>query len=139
MNLKEIEKSVKELLPKEAEIVKIDIEGPDIVIYTKNYKLFVEDETLIKKLATELKKKFLVRADSTGLVDPETAKKIIEEVVPEDAGITNIFFNKEFNEVWIEAMKVGLVIGKGGETLKEIVARTGWAVKILRAPTNLSS
>ncbi len=138
MNLKEIEKSVKKLLPKEAEIVKIDIEGPDIVIYTKNYKLFVEDETLIKKLATELKKKFLVRADSSGLVDPETAKKIIEEVVPEDAGITNIFFNKEFNEVWIEAMKVGLVIGKGGETLKEIVARTGWAVKILRAPTKPS-
>ena len=96
-----------------------------IVIYTKNYKFFVEDETLIKKLATELKKKFLVRADSSGLVDPETAKKTIEEVVPEDAGITNIFFNKEFNEVWIEAMKVGLVIGKGGETLKEIETEEG--------------
>ncbi len=41
----------------------------------------------------------------------------------------------EFNEVQIEAMKPGLVIGKGGSTLIKIVMETGWVPRVLRIPT----
>ena len=35
----------------------------------------------------------------------------------------------------IEAMKPGLVIGKGGSTLIKIVSETGWVPRVLRIPT----
>ena len=41
--LKEIEKQVREILPKECLITKLELEGPDIVIYTSNMTKFIED------------------------------------------------------------------------------------------------
>ncbi len=38
----------------------------------------------------------------------------------------------------IEALKPGLVIGKGGETSKRIILETGWTPNIIRAPTQKS-
>src|SRR3989338_8273411 len=39
----------------------------------------------------------------------------------------------------IEALKPGLVIGKGGSTLKQIITKTNWAPIVLRTPTMASS
>lgn len=136
--LKHIEKRVKELLPSEAEVVKVEAEGPEIVVYTKNIKLFFEDESLIKKLASELKKRFIVRSDQSSLTDPETTRSLIESIVPKEAEISRIDFDPEFGEVIIEAKKLGLVIGSGGKILKEIVTKTGWVPKVLRTPTKPS-
>ncbi|NYZ79959.1 beta-CASP ribonuclease aCPSF1, partial [Candidatus Micrarchaeota archaeon] len=136
--LKDIEKQIREILPEECQIANVELEGPDIVIYSKNISKFLEDETLIKKLAGTLKKRFIVRTDTTMLADPEDAKKVIEETVPLEAGIKNIAFDTSFNEVNIEAEKLGLVIGPGGETLKTITRKTGWSPKLLRVPTTES-
>ena len=38
----------------------------------------------------------------------------------------------------IEAIKKGIVIGKGGEISKKIILETGWTPRILRAPTSKS-
>lgn len=73
------------------------------------------------------------------LKDPEEAKKIIEEIVPADARIRSINFDPSFNEVVIEADKLGIVIGRGGETLKEITRKTRWTPRLLRHPTSESS
>lgn len=134
--LKEIEKKVAELLPEECNISSMEIEGPDIVIYTKNIQKFLDDESLIKTLATTLKKRFIIRSDSSVLEDPEKARKDIEGIIPADAGVKSIDFDSAFNEVVIEAQKLGLVIGRGGETLKQITRTTKWTPKLLRAPTS---
>ena len=42
---------------------------------------------------------------------------------------------KVFSQVYIEAMKPGLVIGKGGSTLIRIINETSWVPKVLRTPT----
>lgn len=136
--LKEIEKKIMDILPKECEIVNVEIEGPDIVIYTKNVSKFLDEESLIKTLASSLKKRFVIRSDSSVLMDPEEAKKIIDEVIPLDAGVKNVSFDSEFNEVVIEAHKLGLVIGRGGETLKQITKKTKWTPKLQRSPTTES-
>ena len=43
-------------------------------------------------------------------------------------------FLPAFNQVNVEAIKFGLIIGKGGETIKKIMMETGWTPKPLRAP-----
>jgi hypothetical protein len=136
--LKEIEHTVHESLPAEAEITKVEIEGPEIAVYTRNPRAFFENENLVAKLAFDLKKRVNVRTDKSLLKDPAEAKPLIEKIIPSDAGIKEIAFNAAFSEVVIEALKPGLVIGKGGETSKAIILQTGWTPNIIRAPTSES-
>ena len=68
------------------------------------------------------------------LEDPERAAQEIRAVVPESAGITDLFFDPETGEVLIEAEKPGVVIGKNGITLREITKQIGWTPKVVRTP-----
>ncbi|MBN3037335.1 MAG: beta-CASP ribonuclease aCPSF1 [Candidatus Diapherotrites archaeon] len=133
--LKQLEKRISEIVPPEALVTKVGLQTSEVVIYTKNMNLFLESEGLVKTLAGELKKRVHIRSDSSMLTDPETAKKSIEELIPENAGINDISFDPEANEVVIEARKPGVVIGKHGQTLKAITLMTGWYPRILRVPT----
>lgn len=59
---------------------------------------------------------------------------MIKKLVPEEAGVKDIYFEPEFAKVVIHAEKPGLVIGKNGETLLSIKERTFWTPHIYRAP-----
>ncbi len=127
------------IVGKEAKVTKTDFEGPEIGIYTANPLYFLEHEDAVRKIAVTLKKRVNVRSDPKILTPPEKARDMILEIVPVDAGITNMWFLEELGTVRIEAKKPGLVIGKDGETLKEIVKKTGWMVQVVRAPASESS
>lgn len=133
MEFKEIKNLVMENAP-EGRISKIDVEGPKIVLYTDDLPYFVDNNNEVRKLASLLKKRIILRSNPADLVEPEEAKKIIEEIIPEEAGITSINFDPYFQEVHIEAEKLGLIIGKQGSTRDEITKRTRWNPKLLRKP-----
>jgi uncharacterized protein len=136
--IKEIQEKLKEIIPKGIEITKVEIEGPEVIIYTSDPKEFYNGGNLISKIAFELKKRVNIRVDKKYLMGKEEALKLIKSYIPEEAEIKSINFNEPFSEVVIEAIKKGLVIGKGGEISKKIVIETGWTPKILRSPTNKS-
>ena len=136
--IKQIEKKVEEIAPAEARVTKVVMMASEVIVYTKNMRLFLETDGLVKLLASELKKRVHIRSDSSMLKDPEEAKKEIKRLVPEEAGIEDMGFDGELNEVVIEAKKPGLVIGKHGSTLKAITIQTGWYPNILRVPTSPS-
>ncbi len=131
----ELFKKIESMLPGEVAFQKAEFEGPDIVIYVKNPKAVYQDDYIIRNIAASIKKKLIVRGDSSVLMEPEKALEIIKQIVPQEAGISNIRFLPEFCEVYIEALKPGLVIGKGGSVLKGIAAQTNWTPKALRTPT----
>ncbi len=131
--LEEIKKVVKESVPAHALVTKVDFEGPEVVIYTKNPDSFTSNGETIKSLARTLRKRIVLRPDSSVLVEPEKASELIKKIVPEDAGIEEINFDTVFNEVIIEAVKPGLVIGKSGSTLNEIRSKVGWTPKVIRS------
>ncbi len=134
---KEIFEKVKELMPGEAGLAKIEFEGPDIAVYVKNIEYVYSDENIIRNISASIKKRLIVRSEPAMLMEPEEAAKKILEIVPADAGVSEegIKFVKEFSQVYIEAMKPGLVIGKGGSTLVRIITETRWIPKVLRTPT----
>ncbi|MBI4361473.1 beta-CASP ribonuclease aCPSF1 [Candidatus Micrarchaeota archaeon] len=138
MDLKEMQAAVQSVLPPDCELTKLEFEGPQVVIYVKNIKSFYSDEHLITKIASKVRKKVLLRVDSSELMAPSSAEAKIKEIVPVDAGVQELRFDPVFNEVVIEALKPGLVIGKGGLVLKQIVLNTGWSPRVLRAPTSPS-
>ncbi len=131
--LDEIRKKVKESIPKNVRVKNVEFEGPQLVIYVENPQELAEVD-VIKKLAKELRKRIIVRPDPKSLRPPEEAREIILKIVPEDAKISNIFFDEENGEVIIEAEKPGVVIGKQGSTFREIMKAVGWSPRVVRTP-----
>jgi hypothetical protein len=130
----EILKELENNLPKDSKITEVKFEGPEIVLYTKNEEFFRNNERVIKEIVSNLKKRIEVRPDLSITMDQEKTKKIIEKIVPKEAGIKAIYFEPELGKVVIESQKPGMVIGKGGETYRKIKEETLWLPKIERAP-----
>ncbi|NPA38614.1 MAG: beta-CASP ribonuclease aCPSF1 [Candidatus Nanohaloarchaeota archaeon] len=125
---------VKELIPKEAKPFKLTFEGPDIVIYTKNKKFFLEGAPQLKELTRMLRKRIHVRPDPSILLEPDKAKKIALELIPEEAEVKEILFEPEFSKMIIFAKKPGIAIGKDGEISRALREKTNWYVEVLRVP-----
>ncbi len=129
----EISQTILEHIPKEAEVTRIEFEGPALAVYTKRPEILFEQSSIIANIVGLIRKRIVVRSDPTvRLVEKETTK-IIERVVPEEAEITSINFDPSLGEVIIDAKKPGLVIGKDGEVLQQIVKETRWRPRILRS------
>ncbi|MFP4634025.1 MAG: beta-CASP ribonuclease aCPSF1 [Candidatus Aenigmatarchaeota archaeon] len=125
---------VKDGLPSDAMISEVCFEGSDIVLYTKNKDMFKRNGDFIKRLVKKLKKRIELRPDPSIRKDEETAKEKIEDISPEEAGIEEMTFQPGFGKVIIEALKPGLVIGKGGSTLDKIKKETMWKPQVKIAP-----
>ncbi len=132
--LDEIKKEILAKLPKDTQVSKVEFEGPEVVVYTKNTQVITENGDLVRSLAKELRKRIIIRSDKSALLEQEDTINKIHEIVPEGAEITDIYFDTVTGEVVITAKKPGLVIGKYGATSRNIVKNTGWAPKILRTP-----
>lgn len=132
--IEEITEKITEKLPEKVKLAKVEFEGPEVVIYTKNPEIIKDNGNLIRELAKDTRKRIIIRSDKSVLSPPTETIEKIEEIVPSDAEITDIAFDEVTCEVIIESKKPGLVIGKYGATSREIVKQTGWAPKILRTP-----
>jgi hypothetical protein len=115
-------------------ITKVDFQGSGIVLYAKNPAALAQNGDEVKELAKTIRKRVIVRPDPSVLMDPEKALKKIKEIVPEDAGITDVHFDSNFGEAIIESVKPGMVIGKAGKTLNEIKLQVGWIPRVMRTP-----
>ncbi|NLI62489.1 MAG: beta-CASP ribonuclease aCPSF1 [Methanosarcinaceae archaeon] len=132
--LLDLQSKIEDNLPPEVSVTGVGFEGPQLVIYTEEPRKFADDGKIIRNLAKVLRMRIAVRPDPKVLLDPETSIRLIDKIVPEDAGIENHFFDPDSGEVIIEAEKPGLVIGKHGDTLRDITKEIGWMPKVVRAP-----
>jgi KH/beta-lactamase-domain protein len=114
-------------------IASANFEGANIVLYTSDRKFFLDGEPKIKEIVNKIKKRIELRADQDILIKNEETEKIIRELVPKEADITNILFDNYRSIVIIEAKKPGLVIGKQGSILHEIRAKTLWTPYVQRS------
>src|SRR4030066_324934 len=94
----------------------------------------VPHHDLVRQLAQSLWRRVAIRPDPKMLAETESAEERIRKIIPDEAKITNIYFEDDTGEVTIEALSPGLVIGKHGAILNEIKKEIGWAPKVVRAP-----
>jgi KH/beta-lactamase-domain protein len=121
-------------MPKEAEITRIEFEGPRLAIYVKNVGLLLEQSYIVTEIVNLLHKRVVVRSDPSIRLKETESERLIKGIVPAEADITEINFDPSLGEVVIEAKKPGLAIGKDGSTLQEIIKKTSWRPRVLRAP-----
>ena len=137
--LEDLSATIDQQLPDDITITGVAFEGPELVIYTEDPRRFADDAALIRNLASRLRKRITIRPDPESLVPPEIAASKVREVIPEDAGVTEMDFHPDTGEVVIEAEKPGLVIGRGGSTLREVTQAVGWTPEAVRTPPISSS
>jgi len=129
-----IRDGILENIPKEAEVSRIEFEGPRLAIYVKRPEILVEQSYIVTDLVKLLRKRIVIRSDpSVRLPEPE-ARKLILSKLSDEAEVTSIEFDPTVGEVVIEAKKPGLVIGKSGSALEEIIKSTKWRPRVLRTP-----
>ena len=126
-------------LPDELNIARLTYEGPELIIYTETPRRFAEQGGLIGKLASTVRKRITVRPAAGTQASRAEAEPRILDIIPEEAGVTNLHFYDTTGEVLIEAEKPGLVVGRRGRTLREITQEVGWTPEVLRTPPMESS
>ncbi len=122
-------------VPQKSDITDACFEGANIVLYTKNQDFALNNKEIIRKMVNDVKKRVEIRPDPKLTVKPQEAKKIIKDILPEDAKVDNILFDEQRSRVIIEAENPGAAIGKGAEVLKEIKAKTYWVPLVKRTPS----
>ena len=132
--LSDLKTKIEDKLPSGTTISSVEFEGPQLVVYTEDPRKFADNGNIVRTLAKSLRTRIVVRPDPKVLLPPEESIEKINATVPKEAVISNHYFYPDVGEVVIEAEKPGLVIGKHGETLREITKKIGWTPKVSRTP-----
>ena len=133
-NKVEISQHILEHIPQQAEVTRIEFEGPAFAVYTKKPEILIEQSYIIADIVNFIRKRIVVRSDPSVRLDEKDAERTINEIVSPEAEITSVNFDPSLGEVVIEAKKPGMVIGKNGGVLQEIIKQTRWRPRILRSP-----
>ncbi|MGE4212192.1 MAG: beta-CASP ribonuclease aCPSF1 [Candidatus Methanomethylophilaceae archaeon] len=129
-----LREEVTRLAPENLEISSIEFEGPLVVVYTKEYDKVSGNNKAARDLAQSLHKRVDIRPDPSTLGDPSVVEGKLRSMIPEAAGIFDIFFNDETGEVIVEAIKPDVVKGDEGSLILNLKQETGWNVKVIRTP-----
>jgi KH/beta-lactamase-domain protein len=130
----EISQYILEHVPKEAEVTRIEYEGSTLAVYTKRPEILVEQSSVIANIVNVIRKRIVIRSDPSVRIQEVEAEKIARDIVPAEAEVTDINFDPSLGEIIIDAKKPGLVIGKNGAVLQEIIRQTKWRPHVLRSP-----
>jgi uncharacterized protein len=129
-----IRETIVEHMPKDAEITRIEFEGPRLAIYVKNVNLLSEQNYVVTEIVNLLHKRIVIRSDQSIRLPEREAEVYIRKLVPLEAEVTAINFDPSLGEVVVEAKKPGVAIGKEAAVLQQVVKETRWRPRILRAP-----
>jgi KH/beta-lactamase-domain protein len=130
----EISHYILEHVPREAEVTRIEYEGPMLSIYTKRPEILVDQSSIVAEIVGVIRKRIVIRPDPSVRLPETEAEKITRELIAPEAEITDINFDPSLGEIIIETKKPGLVIGRNGEVLQEIIKKTKWRPHVLRSP-----
>jgi KH/beta-lactamase-domain protein len=130
----EISQYILEHVPEEAEVTRIEYEGSTLAVYTKRPEVLVEQSATIANIVSVIRKRIVVRSDPSVRLQETEAERIAREIIPPEAEVTAAYFDPSLGEIIIEAKKPGMVIGKNGAVLQEIIKRTKWRPHVLRSP-----
>jgi len=127
-------------IPKDANVTKIDYEGPRIALYTSKPRFLMENNEIISNLVNQIKKRIVIRTDEKIRKSEEDARKILDSVVPKDAELVATFFDTATGEVSIEVKRPWLCQRNAEEfNHAEVTEQTGWKLRVRKSTTKPSN
>ena len=125
-------------IPKEADVTKIDYEGPRIAIYTKKPRYLMEHNEVISNMVNVIKKRIVVRTEESIRKSEEEARQILTQAMPKDADLCGTFFDTAIGEVTLEVKRPWLLYNTEAFNMADVVEKTGWRLRIRKATANQS-
>lgn len=122
-------------IPKEAEVTKIEYEGPRIAIYTKNPRYLMEHNDVISNMVNVIKKRIVVRTEKTIRKTEEEAREILTQMLPKDIDLRGTFFDTATGELTVEVKHPWLLNNNPSFNIIDLVSKTGWRVRIRKSTT----
>ncbi len=123
-------------IPKEANITKIEYEGPRIALYTKTPRYLMENNETISNLVNVIKKRIVVRTDESIRKPEDEARRILAECVPKEANLQGTIFDTATGEVSVEVKRPWLLQRDAKEfNHVEVTEKIGWRLRIRKATT----
>jgi hypothetical protein len=126
-------------IPAEAQITRIEYEGPRIALYTKNPAFLHKNSYVISEIVNSLKKRVVTRTEKSIRKPESEAKQILEKALPAEAEANNFFFDDALGEITVEAVNPRFLSPEAGFDLGASMEQTGWKVKVRKAPHIKSS
>jgi hypothetical protein len=121
-------------IPAEAQITRIEYEGPRIALYTRNPAFLHKNSYVISEIVNSLKKRVVTRTEKSIRKPESEAKQILEKTLPTEAEASNFFFDDALGEITVEAGNPRLLSQEAGFDLGASMEQTGWKVKVRKAP-----
>ena len=121
-------------IPAEAEITRVEYEGPRIALYSKNPKFLQQNSYIVSDVVNMVKRRVVVRTDKSIRKDEQEAQEIILQSAPAEAGVESIFFDAALGEAIIEARKPLQLTPEKGFNSIEITDKTGWKLRVRKLP-----
>ena len=121
--------TIYQYMPKEAEITRIEYEGPRISIHTKNYQFLSENSQIISDIVNSVKRRLVIRIDRSMRKSEKEVKEILYDKLPTEIKITNIYFDDALGEVIVE-VKEPFILNNNELNLNELSASIGWKILI---------
>ncbi len=112
----------------------IDLEGANVVLYSKQSDKFVEDPENIKKLAQAIRRRVIVRPDPSVLIPEDEAEEKIRKIIPAEIAISDVYFEHDSGEVIIEVDDPESIQNRNSTIQNQIRKEIKWAPRITRAP-----
>ncbi len=121
-------------IPADAEITRVEYEGPRIALYSKNPKFLQQNSYIVSDLVNMVKRRVVVRTDKSIRKEEQEAQDLIMAAVPPDAGVQSIFFDAALGEAILEALKPLQLVPEKGFNSIDLTAKTGWKIRIRKHP-----
>ena len=112
----------------------LDMEGANVVLYSKESHKFLEDPEKIKKLAQSIRKRIIIRPDASSLIGEKEAEEKIRKIMPSDVAISDIFFEHDSGEVIVEVDDPERIQAYDSQIIGTIRKEVKWAPRIMRTP-----
>jgi uncharacterized protein len=126
-------------LPQEASLTKIEYEGPRIALYSRNPSYLMQNSQLISNMVNTIKKIIVIRTDESIRKPEEESAQIILQTMPKEIGVAGTFFDAVLGEAVLFVKKPWMLaqVGEDFDNI-ELAEKTGWKVRVRKAPQNLS-
>ena len=109
--IKLVKKVATEVIPDTITFTDVKVEASNVVLYTPNLEIFSDNNDLIRKLAQNVRKRIVIKADSSVRKPIIAAKQKLKEILPEEAGVVYTRFDEINGDVILEATNPGRAIG----------------------------
>tara|TARA_B100001093_G_scaffold182149_1_gene174766 strand:- start:3751 stop:5655 length:1905 start_codon:yes stop_codon:yes gene_type:complete len=137
LSFKELKDQVEKIVPRDIPYT-VELEAGNIALVTPEPNRILAADGLLAKIAHKVKRKIVLRPDTSIMKSEEDATKIVREIIPESADITQIYFDACYREITVQCKKPGDAVGRRGANLQEIRDKCGWLISVERTPPLIS-